>query len=598
LQKQNFMENIYITWHYTTHGIAYLKHILSAFYGKNTDLFKYKINISQISQDEMNTVFDKETNGFIFDKVYYLTSSQESFDKLSHRRFKYRTNMLTDEVIIEQKMQVIWKKLIEQSTNSLKQDRDFILQNFSTHKEKFEQLVWRDIHHYPIKDQINWFKNDSNASNFYSDKFEEIKLNITDFRNTNMIAEQLIPVIKKITAKHKAANFIINLSLGSNETQVSWHILAENNFLPIKTKFITTYDDKSSNKNKRLKFFDIKEQPLKLITKISDQFNIYNKTKLQTRKIADIKMKNYINRGFAILVLGERGTGKTQLVKESKGIKNFAEANCASFDDDNKAESDLFGYEKGAFTGANSKTEGLFHQANGGILFLDEIHHLSKRVQAKLTTALQTDKQNFFTIRRLGANKPEKIKTTVIFATNLTINQLREKLYPDLFDRITQLIIEIPALREIPEERFDYWDATWNHMRFIEETPTPKEPELINWLNKLNLYGNFRDLQKIAIYYYSFSKFSSEEKKIIGLNNAFNFTKNEFNRYYSEKNEAKNNFFDKSKSLKEMQILFQKNLATWLISEFGSAKKATDYFKNNKKDSITERTIYKWKNGK
>jgi transcriptional regulator with PAS, ATPase and Fis domain len=70
------------------------------------------------------------------------------------------------------------------------------------------------------------------------------------------------------------------------------------------------------------------------------------------------------------------------------------------------AESELFGYEKGAFTGALKEGKsGLFADANGGILFLDEIHNLSKSVQAKLMTAIQTDRENNMHIRKFGSNK-------------------------------------------------------------------------------------------------------------------------------------------------------------------------------------------------
>lgn len=595
------MKTIYITWHYTTHGIAYLKHILSAFYSGKCKVSENKPIRSDkpLSQDEMNEVFDNHNSGFLFDKVYYITAPQQTFDRISHRRFKYRSNMFTDEEVKKQGMVSVWQNVVKQKNTTIEADQKFIEKNYPDKAGLFGQLLWRDMQHYTISEQIKWFKNSSNAAPLYGSRLEEIALKIDDLRDVKQISDALIPVIKQLIGKHAAAEFVIDVSLGSNETQVAWHILAENNFLPQKTRLITTYDDKTSNQGKRLKLFSVKEQPLKLITELSSNFNIYKTTRSQSRRLANVKMKTFIKQGFAILLLGERGTGKTMLVREfTQNMKNYAEANCASFDDDNKAEADLFGYVKGAYTGADRDTDGLFHQAKGGILFLDEIHHLSPRVQAKLVTALQTDQQNNFTIRRLKSNTTEKIKCTVILASNNTIGQLRRKLYPDLFDRITQLIIEFPPLRQTPDERLTDWEAVWRQMRFSETMPFPQEAKLMNWLEQLDLYGNFRDLQKIAIYYHTFQEFSKEEKKIIGIKNAFEFAKAEFEKYYSVENEAYSAYFDKRKSLEEIRFTFERHLAQWLIAEFGSAKKAAEYFKNEKGDSITQRTIYKWKNGK
>ena len=99
--------------------------------------------------------------------------------------------------------------------------------------------------------------------------------------------------------------------------------------------------------------------------------------------------------------------------------------NCGAIPE-NLLESELFGHVKGAFTGAYSDKKGLLEEANGGVLFLDEIHHLSKMVQAKLMKALQTDKDNNMSIRRIGSNKETKIKCRLVFATNRTINELKK----------------------------------------------------------------------------------------------------------------------------------------------------------------------------
>ena len=88
------MKNIFITWHYTTHGIAFLKHVLSAFYIKDVTI-EYP-NKELVYQQEMNAVFDNIEDGFRFDKIFYITADQHTFDKLSARRFNYRNKILED----------------------------------------------------------------------------------------------------------------------------------------------------------------------------------------------------------------------------------------------------------------------------------------------------------------------------------------------------------------------------------------------------------------------------------------------------------------------------------------------------------------------
>ncbi len=595
---KNKKENIYITFHYTTHGIAYMKHILSVFYLENCKVEDEKIYVNNISQDAMNEVFDKRKKGFLFDKIYYLTSDQSTFDKISQRRFKYRKNILIDDFVIKKRMKKIYTDVIKQKNVKIIDDKNFVKKKYPKKCDLFMELIWRDMQHYPIKEQIIWFKNYSNAKEKYSHNFEEKNLGINDLRDTEEIFNKLNKFIKEIKNKHKNANFMVNVSLGSNETQVAWHILAENNLMPKNSNFISTYDKKGIYTDTRFKNFLIKKQALKLFSKISNNLRIYENTKSQSRILANIKMKTYIKQGFTILLIGERGTGKTQLVNEVIDKKNYAEANCASFDDDNKAEADLFGYVKGAFTGADKKTDGLFHKAKDGILFLDEIHHLSRRVQAKLMTALSTDRNNNFTIRRLKSNKIEKIKCTVIIASNNTIKELREKLYPDLFDRITQLIIEFPPLRETPGDRENDWKSIWKQLGFKKHFEAPDEKELLNWLKSLDLYGNFRDLQKIAIYYHTFMQFSKEEKKELNYNSPFKFTQAEFSKYFSKKKKEKNPLLDiENFSIEEIKKNFFKKFAEKLFSKFGTAKKISDFYET-KGESITTRTLYNWRNKK
>ncbi len=155
----------------------------------------------------------------------------------------------------------------------------------------------------------------------------------------------------------------------------------------------------------------------------------------------------------AVLITGESGTGKELLANYIHAVsprKNmrFVPVNCAAISP-NLVESELFGHEKGAFTGASAKTTGKFEYATGGTLFLDEIGDLSSEAQAKLLRALQEKK-----IQRVGGNKEISIDVRVICATNQNLEKLVEEgaFRKDLLFRINVFPIKPPPLRERIED--------------------------------------------------------------------------------------------------------------------------------------------------
>ena len=595
------MKNIYITWHYTNHGVAYLKHILSQFY-LNTKI-PSNVQFGNLDQEELNETFNYDsTNGFVFDEIIYLTAPQKTYDNLSSRRFSHKKNILDDETIKKLGLSEVYESILENEDicYNIEKEINFVTLNYPEKATDFHYNLWRNINHYSIEDQIKWLKEYSNFKTIYSNKLTVIELSIDDLRNEKQISDELSKWVRKYFNKNQNDQPLINVSLGSSETQVVWHILSESYLLPENARFVKTYDDKSDSLDKRFKRFSIKEIPTNLISDIGSNFKIYKDTKSKSRELVNRKMKAFINSGFSILLLGERGIGKSQIADESvekHKKENFKQANCASFDEDNKAEAELFGYAKGAFTGANSDKKGLLEEANGGVLFLDEIHHLSKMVQAKLMKALQTDKENRMSIRRLGSTNEIKISCRLIFATNRTITELKEDLLPDFYDRIVQHVINIPALRETEEDRIDDWIRIWNNLKFKGNPPIPSDNNLINWLKKLPLYGNYRDLQKIAMYYNAFQSFDEETKKMLDETTAFEYAKNEFEKYHSPVDELnKSKYFDENLTTKDMIANFKFELRNWMLDQFnGSRKEAILHFQNLG-DTITEKTLDNWKN--
>jgi transcriptional regulator with GAF, ATPase, and Fis domain len=154
-----------------------------------------------------------------------------------------------------------------------------------------------------------------------------------------------------------------------------------------------------------------------------------------------------------VLISGETGTGKELFARaihytgERRG-KPFVPVNCAALPD-HLIENELFGHNKGAFTGAFADKHGLFHEADGGTLFLDEINSLGLVVQSKLLRVLQD--QEF---RPLGSTKSHKVNVKVVAATNTDLRTLVEmrQFREDLFHRLNVLSVTIPPLRDRKED--------------------------------------------------------------------------------------------------------------------------------------------------
>ena len=154
----------------------------------------------------------------------------------------------------------------------------------------------------------------------------------------------------------------------------------------------------------------------------------------------------------SVLILGESGTGKELIARavhnQSARKGAFVAVNCASIPE-TLLESELFGHEKGAFTGALSRQEGLVHAAEGGTLFLDEIGELPSAAQARLLRMLQQRE-----VRRVGARKAEAVDIRLIAATHRNLPKLveREEFRTDLYFRLKVVEIALPPLCERPED--------------------------------------------------------------------------------------------------------------------------------------------------
>jgi two-component system NtrC family response regulator len=154
-------------------------------------------------------------------------------------------------------------------------------------------------------------------------------------------------------------------------------------------------------------------------------------------------------KNVSVLIQGETGTGKELLARfvhtaSNRSNKSFIPVNCGAFTE-SLLESELFGHEKGSFTGAANMRKGIFEMSNGGTLFLDEIGEASLSIQVKLLRVLETGE-----FLRVGGQKPVKTDVRFISATNRDLEQsLRDKTFrEDLFYRLNVVRLEMPPLRE------------------------------------------------------------------------------------------------------------------------------------------------------
>ncbi len=208
--------------------------------------------------------------------------------------------------------------------------------------------------------------------------------------------------------------------------------------------------------------------------------------------MVDLAAANYAH----VLITGETGTGKNLVAKAIHNkslVKDHAmiSTNCASLPD-NLIEAELFGYEKGAFTGAVASTKGIFELADNGTLFLDEIGDLALHLQAKLLGVLDEKK-----IKKIGGQTVKKVNVRIIAATNSELEKAVQKhqFRSDLYYRLCVLAIHIPPLRERKDDipNLCYY--------FIKKLAPFFNPELSDSeVEKLMNYdwpGNVRELRNI-----------------------------------------------------------------------------------------------------
>lgn len=213
-------------------------------------------------------------------------------------------------------------------------------------------------------------------------------------------------------------------------------------------------------------------------------------------------MENYADTGYPVLITGESGTGKELFARRIHQLSSRAEypflvQNCSAIPE-TLLESELFGYRKGAFTGAVRDRVGLFEAADGGTLFLDEIGDMPADIQAKILRVLQDGE-----IKPLGSTKVKKVEVRIISATNRDIRRMvdQKTFRKDLFFRLSVLPLHLPSLKDRREDI----PLLLNHFLKRETNRMGVEvkgitPEAIQCLTRYQWSGNIRELENLIRY--------------------------------------------------------------------------------------------------
>lgn len=262
-----------------------------------------------------------------------------------------------------------------------------------------------------------------------------------------------------------------------------------------------------------------------------------------------------------VLISGETGVGKELAARQihrssARHNRLFVAVNCAAIPE-NLIESELFGHEKGAFTGAFERYIGKFEMADGGTLFLDEVGTLPPAMQAKLLRVLQEK-----TIERLGGEKPIRVDSRIIAATNIDLRKaVEEKRFrEDLFYRLNVIPVIVPPLRERKEDielLTNYFLR--KYCAAFGKTMNGFSPEALSMLKSYRWPGNIRELENLV-------------ERLVVLSKTPLIDEEDLPKEISNNETAISGPEMRYKSLKEATIAFEKDLIEKIVSKAGGNK--------------------------
>lgn len=439
---------------------------------------------------EFNRAIGNETNE-IFN---YIESVEKKVEKLISENKRLETLYISGILFqSELEMKSLMQKAISTIIDELDADEGFIVliddsneidtivsKNMSPEQEISSKQMSLSV----IKNAINNLNpstlNDIQAQNEFSKRTSVISLGLTSVLCVPLISQDSVLGAVYIDRRNKEKNF--------NEEDLSFLVafakqIVKGIELSIEVKSLETKLDLDY----KIEFQELRKN-FKCEYIIGNSKKLFNVIKIAS-KVADTDA--------SVLILGENGTGKDLLAKalhenSQRADKPFIAVNCGAIPSD-LLESELFGYESGAFTGAVKSKPGKLEMAHGGTVFLDEIAEMSVNLQAKLLRVIQTKE-----IERLGSVSPRKIDVRFIAATNRDISELIAKndFREDLYYRLKVIEIKLPSLRERKEDieaLIEYFLKKFSK----PEQKVVAQPEVYEILESYDWPGNIRELENM-----------------------------------------------------------------------------------------------------
>lgn len=304
----------------------------------------------------------------------------------------------------------------------------------------------------------------------------------------------------------KENNVFANITSGTPAMHAIWFLIAESGEFDIKLiKSIEKQHAKDGQRVIDVPLFSGIKSKMEAISNLAIKETNYNVV-ADSKHISDT-VKKIAQSDNKILITGETGTGKEELFKtlwenSARKDKKYIALNCAGLES-TLLESELFGHEKGAFTGAINNKIGIVDEYSEGTLFLDEVNSLNLLTQAKLLRFLESGEY-----RKLGGNKSKKSEIRIIAATNVNLEKLvnQKQFREDLFYRLREFELFIPPLRERKDDIQFFVDKLKGDLIFDEPS--------INLLKNHQYKGNIRELKLILTRLQLLSKENKVNEKL------------------------------------------------------------------------------------
>ena len=328
-------------------------------------------------------------------------------------------------------------------------------------------------------------------------------VNLTDKQNYDMLFLDMrmprmggMKVLERVKKTSKETTIVIMTAYGSIESAVEAMQKGAYDYI-IKPFSVDNIELLLKRVQERQKLIDEnKYWRSKLDSNVENEFVIDKQSKMfevlnNVKRMAQSKA--------SVLIQGESGTGK-EIIAHSiyshsqRNSKPFIKVNCAALSE-SLLESELFGHEKGAFTGADLKRMGRFELANGGTLLLDEISEVSPKIQAKLLRVLEQEE-----FERVGGSKTLKVDVRIIATTNRDLEQEIEKdnFRQDLYFRLNVIPVIVPPLRERREDIPVLAEYFLEKFKTGTDTPLKRiSKEAIDILVKYDWPGNVREIKNL-----------------------------------------------------------------------------------------------------